>query len=300
MKYGGKKYRFSQLTVILSVGLFVSHTLAADGIKNNDTFVITASKQSQYAVSSQNVAAYSVSSDELEDANVTSHRQLGRVLPGVTMNKSDSFLFPLTSIRGLSSLDYYNSALTLYVDGIPQPTIAMMQPLGDIQRIEMLKGPQSTLYGKAAAGGVVDIITGQPGSDYKSYLSAGYISRDGYRGKINASGSVADGLLYGSISVLRQVEPGRLTNPGSGHKNLNGQRNNLATLRLRLAPDNQPGKLIPLIQHNVKTVHRHYLSLFLICRLLWRPWSQARRIRRIVVVSVISRCAGDIISGIGY
>lgn len=217
--------------------------LMSQAYANDQQLLVTASKQSQYTASSQNVAEYSVNANQLEEANVTNSQQLYKVLPGINIGIASDFMTPQTSIRGISSMDFFNSALTLYIDGVPQPSVAFIQPLGDIRQVQMLKGPQSTLYGKAAQGGIVDIVTEQPNADYQGYLSGGYASRDGYRGKIRLSGPIVDGLLYGSISGLRQVANGRLTNPNTGHNHLGDQRDNFGSAKLRLAPGNQPWEI---------------------------------------------------------
>lgn len=229
--------KLSLLTVAISL------TLIAQAYATDQQVVVTASKQSQYAASSQNVAQYSVNTNQLEDANIVNSQQLYKVLPGVNIGTADGFMTPQTSIRGVSSMDFFNSALTLYIDGVPQPSVAFIQPLGDVKKVEMLKGPQSTLYGKAAQGGIVDIITEQPGADYQGYLSGGYASRDGYRSKVYLNGPLVDSLLYGSISGLHQVANGRLINPNTGNDHLTDQRDSLGSAELRLAPDSQPWEI---------------------------------------------------------
>lgn len=227
--------KLSYLTITI-VSALISQANADD-----QQIVVTASKQSQYAASSQNVAQYSVSANKLEDANVTNTKELDKVLPGVNITNADSVLFSTSSIRGISSAnDYYNTAITLYIDGIPQPSISFNRPLGDVQQVELLKGPQGTLYGKSAQGGIINIVTQQPGKDYRGYISGGYGLRNSYRGKFSLSGPLAEGLLYAGITGLREEEKGRLTNPATGHKNLGGQKDDLGQLQLRLAPDNQP------------------------------------------------------------
>lgn len=234
-----KKFLLSALAVALLPGLSVQQAVAKDS-----ELLVTASKQSQYAASSQNVASHVVSSSQLEDANITNTKELSKVLPGVNIGRADSVLFPLISVRGSSSAqDYYNTAVTLYIDGVPQPSVGFVQPLGDIERVELLKGPQGTLYGKTAQGGIINIVTKKPAADYQGYISGGYASRDGYRGKFAINGPLAEGLLYAGISGLRDVSPGRLTNPANGHKNLGGSSDNLGSVNFRLAPDNQPWEI---------------------------------------------------------
>lgn len=234
-----KRIFISILTFSISTAISMQQ-----GIAKENELIITASKQSQYAASSQNVASYTVNSSQLEDANITNTKELSKVLPGINISHADSVLFPLISVRGVSSAqDFYNTAVTLYIDGIPQPSVSFIQPLGDIQSVELLKGSQGTLYGKTAQGGIINIVTKKPGTDYQGYISGGYASRDGYRGKFAINGPLAEGLLYAGISGLREVQVGRLTNPATGHKNLGGQQDNLGSVNFRLAPDNQPWEI---------------------------------------------------------
>lgn len=236
------KLRYS-LYLIFPVA--VNLQAATDSAQNQTMIITSSSKQSPYSASSQNVASYRVDSNRLEEANITNTQVLNKVLPGFNFAQSDSSLHPVTSIRGFTSVgNWYNSSVTLYVDGVPQMPVGFSQPIDDILSVEVLKGSQATLYGAAAEGGIINIITEQPTNDYKGYLSGGYASRNGYRGKINVSGPVSEGLLYASISGMRDVWHGRMYNPGTGHGNLGGEANNTGSIKLRLAPDNQPWQLI--------------------------------------------------------
>ncbi|ADU71847.1 TonB-dependent siderophore receptor [Pantoea sp. At-9b] len=219
---------------------FTPHAFA-DNTSQTDTLVVTASKQAPTAASSRNVSAVKVDSSTLTDANVSRTDQLSRVLPGLQMGNSGSLLFQSVSLRGISSAqDFYNPAVSFYVDGVPQLSTLAMQPLLDVDSVEMLRGPQGTLYGKSAQGGIINIVTHQPDSTARGYLEGGYASRDGYHGKLQLSGPIQDGLLYGSATLLRQVDNGAMTNPATGSDHLGGSRINAGNVKLRLAPDGQP------------------------------------------------------------
>lgn len=206
-----------------------------------DVLTVTTSKQSAHSASARHVSSTTVSASELNDAGVTGTAQLFRVLPGLNMEKSGSLLFPIVSLRGISSAqDFYNPAVSLYIDGVPQLATHTLQALTDVARVDMLRGPQGTLYGKSAQGGVINIVTQQPDGTPRGYLAGGIASRGGYHGKLNLSGPIQDGLLYGSVTLLRQVDAGAMTNPSTGHDRLGGSRANAGNVRLRLAPDGQP------------------------------------------------------------
>ncbi|WP_454689840.1 TonB-dependent receptor [Achromobacter aloeverae] len=222
--------------------------LAADPANETPTaqlpaVVVTASKRDQ-TLDSVDGAAYVVPAETLRDNQVENTMQLGRVLPGVQFSESGSLLFPVISVRGITSAqDFYNPAITVYVDGVPQlPTFAAQQ-LVDVDRVELLKGPQGTLYGKSAEGGVLNIISRQPDDTPRFHASAGVFSREGYQFKAGASGPLVPGLLYGSISGIVGDAPGRLRNPVTGADGVGGSSTNAGSARLRLAPAGRPWEL---------------------------------------------------------
>lgn len=204
---------------------------------------VSASKRDQ-ALDSVNGAVRVVSDSELAARQVENTMQLGRVLPGVQMAQSGSLLFPVISVRGITSAqDFFNPALTVYVDGVPQlPTFAAQQ-LVDVERVELLKGPQSTLYGKSALGGVLNIVSHVPGDEVRVSAGAGVSSRDGYTLRAGASGPLVQDLLYGSISGVTTDAPGRLENPVTGKDGVGGYSANAGAARLRLAPKGSPWEI---------------------------------------------------------
>ena len=204
---------------------------------------VTAGKRDQ-TLESFNGAVHVATDEDLQAAQVENTLQLSRVLPGVQTSESGSLFFPIVSVRGVTSAqDFYNPALTVYVDGVPQLPTFMSQQLLDVERVELLKGPQGTLYGRSAQGGVLDIVTRQPGSQPHLRASAGVSSRDGYAFKASAGGPLVDGLLYGGISGAASDAPGRLENPVTGKQGLGGQNGTAGSARLRLAPDGRPWEL---------------------------------------------------------
>ncbi|HDC0239017.1 TPA: siderophore yersiniabactin receptor FyuA, partial [Escherichia coli] len=212
--------------------------------QDESTLVVTASKQSSRSASANNVSSTVVSAPELSDAGVTASDKLPRVLPGLNIENSGNMLFSTISLRGVSSAqDFYNPAVTLYVDGVPQLSTNTIQALTDVQSVELLRGPQGTLYGKSAQSGIINIVTQQPDSTPRGYIEGGVSSRDSYRSKFNLSGPIQDGLLYGSVTLLRQVDDGDMINPATGSDDLGGTRASIGNVKLRLAPDDQPWEM---------------------------------------------------------
>lgn len=207
------------------------------------SITVTASKREQ-VLRDLNGAAIVVQADALRASQVENTLQLSRVLPGVLMSSSGSFLYPVISVRGITSAqDFYNPALTVYLDGVPQLPAFTSQLLTDVERVELLKGPQGTLYGKSAMGGVLNIVSRQP--DDAPYFRAqiGVASRDGYLFKASGGGPLIDKLLYGSVTAAVNDAPGRMDNPAADARHVGGVSANAGAARLRLAPAASPWEL---------------------------------------------------------
>ncbi|MFD2404659.1 TonB-dependent receptor [Azorhizophilus paspali] len=173
----------------------------------------------------------------LDDAQVDSTMELDRVFPELYMSHSATFLFPIITLRGVTSAqDFYNPALTVYMDGVPQLPIFAAQSLLGVEQVELLKGPQGTLYGKSAQGGVLNVVTHKPNDIPQFAARAGVSSRDGYQLQAEGSGPLIKDLLYGSISLLGNDANGDVRSDVIGSDKLGGIRSRAGNVKLRLTP----------------------------------------------------------------
>lgn len=115
-----------------------------------------------------------------EDLETSTARHLGDMasaVPGLTV-LSFSTTQPTFSIRGIGHSDFSigtDPPVGIYLDGVyaGRSGSALMN-LTDIERVEVLKGPQGALYGRSAAGGVINVITKKPVSDTKGTILLRY------------------------------------------------------------------------------------------------------------------------------
>lgn len=124
----------------------------------------------------ENVQAVPVSISALTAKNIAEYRlwntrDLTAIVPNLFAgNPGDGR--NVTSVRGITSSSY-DPAVTTYIDGVNQFTLDTYIPqLFDVERIEVLRGPQGTLYGRNAMGGVVNIITKQPSNKTDGFAEA--------------------------------------------------------------------------------------------------------------------------------
>lgn len=137
----------------LNVTLFESSTQL-------DDVVVTAEKQEE---DKQKIPATvsTLSSVQVQQYRLWNARDLTAIVPNFNSNNSGDNR-NVTSIRGITTTSY-DPAVATYVDGVNQFTLDTYIPqLLDVERIEVLSGPQGTLYGRNSMGGVINIITKQP------------------------------------------------------------------------------------------------------------------------------------------
>jgi iron complex outermembrane recepter protein len=122
-------------------------------------------------------------------------------------------------IRGVGqpdALQTFDPAVGVYVDDVYLSRIRGTQfELMDIERLEVLRGPQGTLYGKNTIGGALKVITRRPTQDFGAVASLTAGSYNELTGNAVISGGLGDDLA-GSVAVLRTTRDGYVTNPVTG------------------------------------------------------------------------------------
>ena len=104
-----------------------------------------------------------ISSHQVKDYRLWNSHELTAIVPNL-YSASSGDERNVTGIRGIATTSY-DPAVATYIDGVNQFSLDTYIPqLSDIERIEVLRGPQGTLYGRNAMGGVINIITKQPGN----------------------------------------------------------------------------------------------------------------------------------------
>lgn len=127
--------------------------------------VVTAQKREEN-VQNVPVSISVISSQKIEQAGIKKAGSVARYTPNVFTR--DAGNYHQVNIRGVSSfINSINSPVGMYVDDVNLPNVYMQNPaLFDVERVEVLKGPQGTLYGRNSEAGVINIVTRQPGNEF--------------------------------------------------------------------------------------------------------------------------------------
>ena len=129
-----------------------------------ETIVVTAQRRSE-SLQKAAVPVTAVSGSEITNRSVTTISDLGRLVPAVQI-ESGAGSYTGVSLRGVATTSlnaFADPAIAVNMDGIYLPRPTSMQGLFyDIDRVEVLKGPQGTLYGRNATGGAINVISKAP------------------------------------------------------------------------------------------------------------------------------------------
>jgi outer membrane receptor protein involved in Fe transport len=187
------------LSLITSAAFIPSQAYAQDASTSEGgvpEIIVTAQKRAQ-SINDVGLTITALSSDTLAKQGIQSMQDMARVVPG--LNFADSgFGTPIFTLRGVgfsdNSLANYPTT-SVYVDEVPLPFAVMTAHANlDLERLEVLKGPQGTLFGQNSTGGAINYIAAKPTNDLEAGLDA-TIGRFG-QGEANGyiSGPVTDTL----------------------------------------------------------------------------------------------------------
>ncbi len=239
---GAKAYSGNQPTLpaqtavilgLVSAAMVFSSNSRAAGAESADTgqlqeVVVTAQKRSENA---QNVgfalAAYS--GEDLRAAGVSNLTDLARYTPGLGLSGSFAGQNASISIRGVTQQDFNaisEGPNAVYIDeGYVGINNIAAVGLFDIDHVEVLKGPQGTLFGRNATGGVLNILTRDPSSTVGGYADYTYGSYNTNRIEAAITGPLGSDQLTGRLAVLYDHNGAYVTNLAPTGGDLGGTDN---------------------------------------------------------------------------
>ncbi len=172
-------------TILAGPAPLFAQDVSADGSGNEatdslpdsgalDVIVVTAQKREQ-GLSDVPISISAVSGETIESYGQSNLEAVSSSIPNLKITQTA--IANRIAIRGIASGDNkgFEQSVAMFVDGVyyGRDQLSRM-PLVDLQRIEVLRGPQPTLFGKNAIAGAVNVVSRRPTSDFEGSLSASY------------------------------------------------------------------------------------------------------------------------------
>ncbi len=192
------------------VGTLLCSGAMAQTIDSLETIVVTAQKKEE-KLQKIPVSVTAITSRQVIDYRLWNTREITAIVPNLySADPGDNR--NVTSIRGITTTSY-DPAVATYIDGVNQFGLdTYISQLSDIERIEVLRGPQGTLYGRNAMGGVINIITKQPGNNITGFAEANIGNYGQQRYAAGIRTPLIKNKLYLGVSGMYDKRDGFYTN----------------------------------------------------------------------------------------
>ncbi len=199
-----------------SLALFTSAAFA-----EIETVVVTAEKRSEN-IQTVPIAITAVSGEQLRQAQIHDFNDLQQIAPSLLVSTgSGDTTGGLVRIRGVGTTGNnagLEASVGVFVDGVYRSrSAAVLEDLLAVDRVEVLRGPQGTLFGKNTTAGAISIISTKPTQDFYANLSASIGTLGTYRVSGEINGGVTDTLALSAAGVFYRRD-GFLVDVNDGHR----------------------------------------------------------------------------------
>lgn len=190
------------LTASVAVALNSGFTYAQGSSGNAlalEEVIVTATKREQ-SLQDVAVAVTALTDEMILEQQITSTQELIQLVPSLTVQDGSNPRQTSFNIRGIGTQSFSTAvepSVSTMVDGVVMGRSgqAFMQLL-DVERVEVLRGPQGTLFGKNSTAGVIHIITQKPTEEYTGEIMGAVLSEEEYRAGVTMSGPITDNLGF--------------------------------------------------------------------------------------------------------
>jgi iron complex outermembrane recepter protein len=190
---------------ILTVPLFLAAPAhaqtvpaAEDAGTNDENIIVVTAQKREENLQEVPVAINVIIAESIDNYDVKNFEDVARVSPSLSVDTGDAPSGNVIRMRGIGTAAFSISAessVAVIVDEVPlMLTAQAFGNLDDIERVEVLKGPQGTLFGKNASAGVVNVVTQAPTDTLTGKISLRATSDKEYKGSLSLSGPIGEDL----------------------------------------------------------------------------------------------------------
>ena len=187
-------------------GTAIAFATATPAMAQVEEIVVTAQKVEEN-VQDVPIAITAVSGDALTAAGTTSLENLGQLVPSVTFRKGTTNANSAVVLRGVGTISFSIAAepsVSTVVDGVVLSRSGQaFADLVEIERLEVLRGPQGTLFGKNASAGLINVVSKGGSDTFEGEVTAEYYQGDEVRTRATVAGPLAENLTFQPINQNR-------------------------------------------------------------------------------------------------
>jgi iron complex outermembrane receptor protein len=229
----------------LTIGALLVSTAYAEEVAEPNSAAIASvtvsATRRDASLQSVPIAVSVLDGDALTQANRTSIDSIVQEVPSVTFRQQGGNKDTTIFVRGIGTISTspgVEPTVSTVVDGVvyARPGQATLDLL-DIEHIEILRGPQGTLFGKNASSGVVNVIGRKPSEQTSGFVDASWYEGNEKRVRAGLSGSIQPGVVTAAVTALYADYDGNVDNVHAGGGKVNGYDRKGARARVNITPN---------------------------------------------------------------
>ncbi len=169
-----------------------------------EEIVVTARKRAE-TIQEAPLSIQAFTAGQIEQRGINNFADLAKFSSGLNFNSGTNRGSSSITIRGMNQVgavgDNRRDLVTVFLDGVPLVGAPSTYGVEDLERVEIVKGPQSALFGRATFGGAISMVTTTPGDEFKAQVSATAATHSDYRGSMSVEGPIVPSILSGRFSI---------------------------------------------------------------------------------------------------
>jgi len=226
------------VTALIAAEGAMAQTAADDARTADGDIVVTATRTGATRLQDTPLAVTAVDATTLDAAGIKDIRDLTSLAPSLQVTQNASF--SQVYIRGIGSNNVFagsDPSSTIHLDGIylARPASYLTNFI-DVERIEVLRGPQGTLYGRNSVGGTINVISRRPSNEVEGKAQLTYGNYNFMRAEGYLSGPIVEDKIAGSFSFMGTKRDGYLKNIVPGIGDADNERTHGGRGQLRFTP----------------------------------------------------------------
>jgi len=217
--------------------------LASDlSLAEIDEVVVTAQRREQ-SLQDVGISVTAFSDTQVKDMGFVSTVDIAQMTPNlnytVPQAESSQINFFLRGVGLNDFADAQENPVAVYVDDVYKPAMGgLALQLFDVERIEVLRGPQGALFGRNSTGGVIHYVTRRPSEEFDAYADVSYGDFDQIKAEGAIGGAIVDGVM-GRLSLGSNDHDGWTENRTPGVQDYNGSDSFAGRAQLLFQPSDQ-------------------------------------------------------------
>jgi len=233
----------SVLGVALAMGVVVAPAKAQDaavtaGSGNQVEEIVVTAQRREQSLQDVPIVVTSVNAQLLQDAGVRDIKDLTVLTPGLMVTSTSNESITTARIRGVGTVGDnpgLESSVGVLIDGVYRPRNGVgFGDLGETQRIEVLKGPQGTLFGKNTSAGVINVLTKPPSFEFGATGEATIGNYDHYGFSGSVTGPLSETLAARLYVATRKRDGFQSVRTGGGPRQADDNNQNFYTGRAQI------------------------------------------------------------------